>query len=304
MDIRNLKYFRHLAGTLHFGKTSRACNITPSALTRMIQRLENEVGKPLFNRDNRTVELTAAGELLMQYAEEVLQSWKNLQNALTHEENLQGSLSLYGSVTAVYSILPGILTAYRKKYSRVQINLETGDAAMALTRLQNRDVDIVIAALPAEKPAGTEVIKITETPLVFIAPVHFPETIIHFSDTKHDNRYSNSDHNIDWQQTPLIIADRGLSREGFDLWLAKENISPTIYAQVAGNEAIIAMVSLGCGVGVVPQLVLDKSPLKKDVRVLKSAPRLKPFSIGVCTMKKGLQNPRIAAFWEIAHAGG
>ena len=54
MNIHELKVFKHLAGTLHFGRTSRACNITPSALTRTIQRLEEEVGKKLFIRDNRS----------------------------------------------------------------------------------------------------------------------------------------------------------------------------------------------------------------------------------------------------------
>lgn len=288
MDIHQLKLFRHLTGTLHFGKTSRACNITPSALTRMIQRLESDVGKTLFNRDNRTVELTAAGETFKRYAEDVMQRWNELHNDLTRDDHMRGNISLYGSVTAVYSILPNILTTYRKRYPEVQINLETGDAAMALTLLQNGEADLSIAALPGKKPAGVEMMKITETPLVFIAPVNFPETVIY------------GDNGVDWQRTPLIIADQGLSRERFERWLDNENISPNIYAQVAGNEAIIAMVSLGCGVGIVPRLVLEKSPLGNEVRILKHSPRLKPFSIGVCTLKKNMKNPRIAAFWKVA----
>ena len=69
---------------------------------------------------------------------------------------------------------------------------------------------------------------------------------------------------------------------------------------MAGNEAIIAMVSLGCGVGVVPLLVLEKSPLQEQITVLDISPQLAPFSLGVCTVKKNLRNPKIQAFWEIA----
>ena len=47
MDIRDLKLFRHLADSLHFGRTSQACNITPSGMTRTIQRLEAELNKTL-----------------------------------------------------------------------------------------------------------------------------------------------------------------------------------------------------------------------------------------------------------------
>ena len=316
MDISQLKIYNHLASTLHFGKTSRACHITPSALTRMIQRLEQSVGQPLFNRDNRTVELTAAGEAFRRYAGDVIQRWSDLQNDLIQDAHLRGSISLYGSVTAVYTILPNILTAYRTKYPDVQIHLETGDAAMALTRLQNQEVDLAIAAIPEKIPKGVEMIEVAQTPLVFIAPRRFPGSIRYqdrnfkpsTSTTQSENEAVeknrtervSDEHEIDWQRTPLIIADRGLSRERFDRWLSREEISPLIYAQVAGNEAMLAMVSLGCGVGVIPRLVLENSLLKDEICIIPNAPRLKPFAIGICTLKKNRKNPRIEAFWEIS----
>jgi hypothetical protein len=51
MDLRTLELFHHLAGSLHFSRTSQSCNISPSALTRVIQRLETAVGKQLFIPD-------------------------------------------------------------------------------------------------------------------------------------------------------------------------------------------------------------------------------------------------------------
>ena len=60
------------------------------------------------------------------------------------------------------------------------------------------------------------------------------------------------------------------------------------------------MVSLGCGVGVVPRLVLQKSPLQAQITVLAISPELAPFALGVCTVKKTLHNQKILAFWEIA----
>ncbi|MCI5223533.1 MAG: LysR family transcriptional regulator, partial [Candidatus Electrothrix sp. AR4] len=62
MDIELLKIFRHLSASLHFGRTSRAYNISPSGMTRTVQRLEAELGEQLFIRDNRSVSLTRAGE--------------------------------------------------------------------------------------------------------------------------------------------------------------------------------------------------------------------------------------------------
>ena len=288
MDIGNLKLFRHLAGTLHFARTSKACFVSPSALTRVIQRLESQVGQPLFIRDKRRVELTPAGEAFENYAEDVLHRWDLLQTELSSNQALQGELALYCSVTAAYGILPRLLAAYRKAYPDVQIRLETGDPAKALTKLSSQEADAVITALP--DTLGTDLVsrELFETPLVFIAPVESPEMVLSSGDA------------IDWEKTPLIFPDRGLSRERIETWLAREHVAPKVYSHVAGNEAIIVMVGMGCGVGLVPRLVLEKSPFLSQVRILKNAPVLPPFIIGVCTRKRNLDNPRVKALWDIA----
>ena len=288
MDTRELHFFSHLAGSLHFARTSRACNITPSALTRTIQRLEEELGEQLFIRDNRSVSLTSAGELFRDYAEDVIQRREQLRAQLARDRELGGTISLYCSVTAAYSILPDIFQQFRKTYPQVHIKLQTGDAARALTRLLNREADVTIAALPKKMPQRVEFLKIMQTPLVFISPTNYEDTVC----------YSSNE--IDWQQTPIIMPDIGLSRQRIDRWFAGKKITPNIYAQVAGNEAIIAMVSLGCGVGVVPLLVLEKSPLKEQVTTVDIFPELTPFSIAICTMKKKVRPPQVQAFWKMA----
>lgn len=62
MDLRDLKIFLHLAESRHFGRSARAMHVSPSTLSRQIQRLEDDLGQPLFVRDNRTVTLTEAGK--------------------------------------------------------------------------------------------------------------------------------------------------------------------------------------------------------------------------------------------------
>ena len=292
MDIQDLKLFRHLADALHFGRTSQACNITPSGLTRTIQRLESELNNQLFIRDNRSVALTPAGELFRDYAEDVIQRWNELQASLSTDATLRGELSIYCSVTAILGILPEILGRFRTAYPEVHINLQTGDAAMALSKLLNGEVDVTIAALPDKRPLQLEFIRIIETPLLFIAPARFPEIIVY-----------SADRTIDWRKTPLIIAERGLSRTRAQRWFSEEKIQPAIYAQVAGNEAIITMVSLGCGIGIVPALVLEKSPLQDQVTVLDPAPRLEPFSVGICTVGRNRTNPIVQAFWKTGMEG-
>ena len=78
-DIRVLKQFLHLSESLHFGRSSEALHVSPSTLSRAISRLEESVGAPLFERDNRTVTLTDAGRSCRLFAQDVVSSWQSLQ---------------------------------------------------------------------------------------------------------------------------------------------------------------------------------------------------------------------------------
>ena len=80
--------------------------------------------------------------------------------------------------------------------------------------------------------------------------------------------------------------------------MRRHGIRPRIYAQVSGNEAIVSMVSLGFGIGVVPQIVLDSSPLAGHIRSYDIEPPLAPYDIGLFALEKRLKEPLVRAFWE------
>jgi LysR family transcriptional regulator, positive regulator for ilvC len=290
MDQHHLHLFLELADSLHFGRTSRKCNISPSALSRAIQRLEEEVGEPLFFRDNRSVVLTKAGTLFRDYAIEVLDGWDELKENLRIEgEPLTGELSLYCSVTACYSILPALMQEFRKAHPGIHIKLQTGDAASAVPRIINNEIDIVIAAKPDRLPRHLDFLPLTDTPLLFISPA-IPCEVGTLTEAPR----------IPWEQVPMILAERGLARRRVETWFREQGIKPLIYAQVSGNEAILAMVRVGCGVGIVPGLVLEKSPIKTDIRVLSVEPALTPYSVGLVTQRRRLSSPLVSAFWNVA----
>ena len=106
---------------------------------------------------------------------------------------------------------------------------------------------------------------------------------------------------IPWDRVPIIVAEKGMVRKRINAWFRSKHIKPNIYAQVSGNESILAMVSLGFGIGIVPQLVLEKNMLGRDVQVLDIQPEIKPYSVGICVQKRRIKNPLVSAFWGIIH---
>ncbi len=295
MDIRELEIFLVVAEQLHFGRASQACNLSPSALTRTIQRLEEQLEQSLFIRDNRKVSLSPAGERFRSYARQTLQEWQAFRTTLQAEEQVAGSLSLYASITAVYSLLPQLLEAYRRAYPEVQLELRTGAAEQAVSLVQSGEIDLAVAALPDRQRSRIEFLPITTTPLIFIAPKSAEPDLPVIGDGQ-----------LDLSRAPLVVPQMGLSRWRLEQWLKEQRITPNIASEITGNEAIIAMVRLGCGVGIVPQLVWERSPFREDVLVLDNAPVLDPYVVGLCTSRRNLKRPSVQAFWMLAEkqAGG
>jgi LysR family positive regulator for ilvC len=288
MDYDALRLFLHLARTLHFTRTSRECNISLSALSRTVQRLEGEVGQPLLLRDRRSVSLTPAGELFREHAADAIARFQVLQQRLEGaSEKLTGTIRIFASVTAVQSFLPRILTSFRRTHPEIHIELETGYATDALGRLETGAVDVSVAALPARVPQNLEALVVVVTPLVFVAPASECE-----ASRLVERRPLN------WADVPMVLPASGLARAAIDRWFLRRKVRPRVYGEVAGNEAILSLVSLGCGVGVVPRLVADKSPLRGEVQVLEVEPRLAEFRVGVCTERRLLKTPVVRAFWD------
>ncbi|TDX24223.1 LysR family transcriptional regulator [Modicisalibacter xianhensis] len=290
MDLRPLRHFLTLADTLHFGRASDACHVSPSTLSRTVQQLEDSLGVRLFERDNRTVHLTREGRLFQQYARDALEQWELLRHSLMVEAGeLAGEISIYCSVTASYSFLYELLSEFRLRYPRIELKLHTGDPADAIGRVLGGEEDMAITARPETLPAQLAFKPIAVSPLVFIAPSEAADWL-----PASTARPSAEE----WARAPMILSESGLARERADAWFRQLGVKPRIYAQVAGNEAIVSMVGLGFGIGVVPKIVLDNSPLADRVRLLDVQPELPPYDVGLCVTEKKLRNPLIRALWE------
>ena len=291
MELYTLKLFISLADTLHFGRTSRACHISPSALSRQIQRLEAEVGRELFERDNRRVELTPHGVLFLPTAKRILKEWEGAMEEIQGEgKELSGEIRIYGSVTACYSILPELIENFRKAYPKVHIKLETGSHAAAMEKVSSGELDVAVAARTENLSPNLCFKRITETPLLFIAPdSSWPGASLLESDE------------ILWEKLPFILPEKDLARDRVEGWFREQGIRPEIYAQVSGNEALLAMVGLGCGVGVVPELVLTRIPVhfSCNVKVIPVTPGLSPYEVGIVTSRRKVDSPVVAAFWDL-----
>ncbi|AQM18442.1 HTH-type transcriptional activator IlvY [Vibrio anguillarum] len=289
MNIKNLQMFIHLCESKNFSKTAAAMHISPSALSRQIQKLEEETSQSLFVRDNRSVELTPAGSKLVPVALKIITEWQQYNVQMKNQNSvLQGEIRLFCSVTASYSHLPQLLSDFRVRHPYIEFKLLTGDPAQAIDKILNDEADIAISAMPEQLPARVEFETIGEIPLSVIAPLGISSFIEQLqNDTP------------DWSVVPFIVPEAGTARDRANAWFKKMKIKPNIYAQSSGHEAIVSMVALGCGIGIAPDVVINNSPVRDKIQRLKLAP-VKPFQLGVCCKRSQLDNPLIKALWDVA----
>ena len=296
MDDRSLRACLSLADTLHYGRASGACHMSPSTLSRIISGLEEELGVRLFERDNRSVRLTQAGERFRAWARGTLEEWEALRTGLAADsDELAGEIRNYCSVTASYSFLYDPVAEFRRRHRRVRITVHTGDPEQAVARVRAGEEDLAIGARPRRLPATLAFEPIAVSPLVFIASREDPDV---------DRFLRPRMRPADWAAVPMILPERGLARERVERWFRDKGIRPQVLAQAAGNEAIVSMVGLGGGVGVVPLIVLENSPLAGRVRQVAARPALAPFEVGLFARRKRLGDRLVRAFWSALTAGG
>lgn len=288
----DFRLFLHLAETLHFARSAKALHMSPSALTRAVQRLEQELGQALFQRTKRSVALTRAGEIFRDHARAQLASHARLLEALAAETLAPtGELRIACTVTACHSILPKLLARCRARYPGIHLQLSTSDAVRCMQSLENDEVDVAVVPEPDQPPGELRFVRLAHTELSFIAPA---------SDESLATRAKQG--GAHWNGLPVILPRRGLERERIDAWLEPQAARPEVYAEVDGNEAILAMVALGCGVGIVPELVRRDSPLRGRIERVEVKRPPRGYHVSLCAKNRTLSRRTAAALWELAPA--
>ena len=284
MDIKSLAMFNHLAQSLHFGQTAKAMFVTPSTLSRASQRLEQDAVATLFQRNNRKVSLTPEGRLFLSFSIETVQQWQSLQSQLAQQtQYLTGEMSVYCSVTAAHSHLPGMLNQFRAQHPQVDIKLVTGDPALSIQKVLDGQADVAISIKTPQMHPDIRFKAIDDVPLVLVVPKSLG--IRHLRQIK-------------WDQHQIIMPESGPSKRIVHHWFAEHNIRPKVYACVGGNEAIVSMVALGFGIGIVPSIVLDNSAQSNQVIAI-NIDDIESYQIGLCCHTRKQDEPMIKAMFEL-----
>jgi LysR family positive regulator for ilvC len=304
MDSADYQAFDELARQAHFGRAAKRLGASPSALSRRVQAIEESLGVTLVERGHGQLTLTRAGATFLAFAREELEREQSMRLALTvHGGQPEGELRLACTVTACYSILPRLIAECRRRFPAVSLKVHTQDAVQSLAALLAGDIDLAVVPKESDAEGDLRFQALGRAKLVFIGPPRQANQWLDhesFAALSHPPRAPLARRKLGklLNAAPFVAQLAGVERKRLDAWRRELGLNSPIAAEVAGNEGLIAMVALGAGIGLVPDLVLDKSPA--EVTRLLALPSPEGYDVSLCTKNKTLRRPAARAFWDIA----
>jgi DNA-binding transcriptional LysR family regulator len=244
MELRHLRYFVAVAEELHFNRAADRLHIAQPPLSQQIKQLEVELGVELFyRRTKRQVQLTEAGQVLLQTAYRILaqveQAIGDTQRAGRGET---GTLIVGFTSTVVYDILPAILSQYRQQFPNVNLVLQELTTTQQEEALQNHQIEVGFCHPPL-KNENLELERILQEPLVVALPETHPlacETTLPICSLADES---------------FILFPRHLGPGFYDQIVSfcqLANFSPKVVQEAVQMQTIIGLVSANMGVALVP----------------------------------------------------
>ena len=147
MDIESLNTFLTLASTRSFTRTANQMFVAQSTVTNRINELERELKLKLFNRTNKTVELTPDGERFRLYAEQVIELTQTSLAEISNARRFDNHLRI-GSADSIYEgHLAPLIMDYRQKHPTDSLKISIGLSNHLLEQLQEDLLDFTYLPL-------------------------------------------------------------------------------------------------------------------------------------------------------------
>lgn len=149
MEMHQVRYFVALCDSLNFTRAAEQCGVSQPSLTKAIQRLEEELGGPLFARERNLTHLTDLGRMMRPHLDAVYQASEAVRlQANSFHKMESGSVRLGVMCTIGPARLVGFLKRFREDFPSIEIALKDAPGKEILAMLTEGELDVALLGLP------------------------------------------------------------------------------------------------------------------------------------------------------------
>lgn len=175
MDTQLLTAFIEVADSQSFTRAADVLHLSQPAVSKRITALEDQIGRPLFDRVGRNISLTDAGHTLLPYARKVLQDIEDGRRALSQlEGHVSGRLSIGTSHHIGLHWLPPVLGAYTRDYPQVDLDIHFMDSEVACDAVLAGKLELGIVTLPLQSLPHLQSRAVWPDPLTVVCAASHP----------------------------------------------------------------------------------------------------------------------------------
>jgi len=253
MDLRQLEYFTAIVKEGSLTAAAKRCRIAQPSLSQQLRALEDELGEALVHRKPRGVETTAAGKILLEHAERVLEEARLLRERFTQRRDSHEGSVIFGMIPTIAPyLLPKLLAPFRKAFPKIDVQVREARTQGLIKLVVDGSIEFAILSdvtAQDQKRWSLHVRELFHEPLMLAVPLShplaegsqaplpeqlLPETLIHLRDGH-------------------CLTDRTLKVCKLD------RLDPRLECDQL--ETALAMVEAGLGISIVPELAVRSRPL-------------------------------------------
>ena len=252
MDLRQLEHFVTVAEERHFTRASERLFISQSGLSASIRALEKELDAELFYRNTRRVELTDAGQALLEESRRTLASMLAARDAVAAVKGLVRGRLRVGTEQCLGVIdVPTELARFHTDHPGVELLVQQAGSARLVEEVRSGRLDVAFVAGTTGAPEDIRFLRLASEPMVLACRPEHPLARRARVDWRNLCEESFVDFNTDWgsrQVTDKAFASAGMTRR--------------IASEVNDVHTLLDLVLHGLGVAVVPEHIARKKTTK------------------------------------------
>ncbi|MGB0580947.1 MAG: transcriptional activator NhaR [Limisphaerales bacterium] len=293
MNWLNYHHLHYFWAVVREGGITNACKVlhlTQPTVSKQIKQLEEQLGEPLFKRVSRTLELTEAGQMAYDYADEIFSLGQEFM------ENMQGVASVRPRRlrVGISSVLPKlishrILQPIVDADSNIHLICEEDHTNRLLAELSIQRLDLVLTDAPI---AGTAKVKafnhfLGDCGITFFATAALAKTLKGSFPKKLDGAQF------------LALSDSSLTRRSLERWFDSVGIRPRILAEFEDSALMKVFGRDGTGVFAAPTVIASEICRELGVKALGSTEAVRE-SFYAITIERKFKHPAVARIAEVA----